>query len=282
MLEGRKILITGGTGTLGKELVRQLLKSDHNEIVVFSRNEVSQVEMKRGYPDAYYVIGDVRDKWAVECATKGVDVVLHMSAIKHVPLCEKQPQEALETNVLGTLNIIRESIRAGVKRVVNMSTDKAVDPISFYGLTKATTERLSLQANEISDTEFISIRSGNIFGSSGSVIPFFVNQVKQNNSITLTDGSMTRFFILVQDLAEYIIKSVDFEAGKIYCPDSMKSFKMATVAEAVKELYGNKDTVIKEIGIRKGEKMHEFLNGVRSDENPGTIEELKELFLKWQ
>lgn len=280
MLKNSKILITGGTGTLGRELARQL--ADCKEVVIFSRNEVAQVEMKRKYPKFKYVMGDVRDDWAVDCVMRGVNYVFHLAAVKSVPICEQQPQEALQTNVIGTLNVVREAIKKGVTRVVNMSTDKAVEPSSFYGLTKAISEKVVLNANDISNTEFINIRSGNIFGSSGSVIPFFVKQVKEKNCITLTDGNMTRFFISTEDIAKFLIKACEeFKEGETYAPENLKSFKMSDVAEVAKELYGNEDTLIKEIGIREGEKMHECLNGISSEEVLGTKEDLTYLFMTW-
>ena len=282
MLKNSRILITGGTGTLGQELVRQLPNYGCKEIVVFSRNEVAQVEMKRIYPNVTYVIGDVRDQWAVACAMKNINHVFNLAAIKSVPLCEQQPQEALQTNVNGTLNVIKESIKKGVKRVVNMSTDKASDPISFYGMTKALAERMVLQANELSRTEFINIRSGNIFGSSGSVIPFFVNQARKGDNITLTNGDMTRFFITVEDIASYMIQACnEFPARNTYTPSGMKSFKMMDIAEVVKELYGKPETTIKEVGIRMGEKMHECINGISSENNLGSRDDLENIFVQW-
>jgi len=274
-----KVLITGGTGTLGTEIIKQMYGK--YDITVFSRNEVFQVEMKRNFSNVNFIIGDVRDEWAVECASRGMKYIIHLAAIKHVPICEQQPKEAVETNINGTSNVIKAAIRNSVHTVINISTDKAVNPTSLYGLTKAVAERLAVMANIINTTRFITVRSGNIFGSSGSVIPFFINQVKKNNTIPLTNGRMTRFFILAEDLALDIINLLTAEPVLFYELKSIISFRMRDIAEVIKELYGNDDTIIKKIGMRDGEKMHEELNGVSSYDVVDSKHKFKEMLIKW-
>lgn len=252
MYKNKRILITGGTGSLGYELVKQLRDFDCREIIVFSRNEVAQIEMKRKYTDVIYTIGDIRDKSSIKKACKGVDVVFHLAAIKHVPICEKQPLEAIKTNIIGTNNVI-ESCNG---KLISMSTDKAVNPSCVYGYTKAISESLVLNNNGIN------IRSGNIWGSSGSVVPFFINQIKFKNNITLTDGEMTRFFILPNDLVRFMLETVELRPSGTYFPSNMYSFRMRDVAEMLLEKYGNKMATISEIGARPGEKTHESLDGI--------------------
>ena len=262
-----KVLITGGTGTLGVALASKI-KAD--EVVIFSRNEHNQVKMKKKFPDFTYVIGDVRDYKSIKYASKGAHTIFHLASIKHVSVCEDQPMEALKTNVFGTANVIKAAQKNGC-RLVNISTDKAENPSSFYGITKLMAERL------IQKYGYMSMRSGNIFGSSGSVIPLFIDQIRKNNAITLTNGNMTRFWILAEDLADVLIK---MSYGGTHLP-KLKSYTMFQVADAVKELYGDKETEIKEIGAKYGEKMNEFLYGESSSDCLSTYEELIKMFKKW-
>jgi FlaA1/EpsC-like NDP-sugar epimerase len=273
MYSNSRILITGGTGTLGQELARQLTDYNCKEIIIFSRSEVAQVEMKRKLPMLTYVIGDIRDESSIKKACKKVDIVFHFAALKHVGLCEKQPMEAVKTNILGTANVIN-SCRG---RLVFMSTDKAVNPISVYGNTKSIGEGLVLQERGIV------IRSGNIFGSSGSVIPLFISQVKNGKPITLTDGEMTRFFITADNLIKFILTTTESKSSGIYFPLTMRAFKMRDVAEAVIELYGDASYIefsgIIEGGAKEGERMHESVDGITySNEFLGTRDEFKKMF----
>lgn len=251
MFANSRILITGGTGTLGQELAAQLMGYNCSEIIIYSRNEVAQVEMKRKYP-LTYLIGDIRDAKAIRKACRGVDMVFHLAAIKHVSICENQPLEAIKTNIIGTQNVIN----ACRGKIISMSTDKAVNPTCVYGYTKAINERLVLNFGGTN------IRSGNIFGSSGSVIPYFINQVKIKNEITLTDGNMTRYFIKVADLVNFMLHSVYKDSGT-YWPEDISSYRMLDIANEIMNRYGNGDTKIIEIGARPGEKLHESLDGVR-------------------
>jgi UDP-N-acetylglucosamine 4,6-dehydratase len=269
MFNKSRILITGGSGTLGTELAKQLMDYNCADIIIFSRSEVAQVDMKRRFPNLTYVIGDIRDKKAVKEACKGVDIVFHLAALKHVTICENQPLEAVKTNILGTQNVIDSC-----GRVIFMSTDKAINPVCVYGYTKAIGEKIVSQANGIS------IRSGNIFGSSGSVIPLFISQAKNKKPITLTDGDMTRFFIPVHELARFLLWVTESKPTGIYFPSEMNAFKMRDVAEVITELYGS-DAGIVESGAKVGERKHETLDGIHySNELLGTKQDLKEMF-KW-
>lgn len=255
-----KVLITGGTGTIGRALAEQL-----GTAIIFSRNEKNQVEMQREFPNCEYILGDVRDYKAIKEAAKGVNKIYHLAAIKHIDICEKQPLEALKTNVFGTYNVIKAAKKNGCK-VVFMSTDKAENPTSVYGATKLLAEIAIERAG------FRAVRSGNIFGSSGSVIPFFIKKVREENIIPLTDGSMTRFWILAEDICMALIE------GK---RGAFMSFTMSSIAEAVKKLYGNSETRIIEVGKRAGEKIHETIYGDCSADNISPDYELIEMFKKW-
>jgi FlaA1/EpsC-like NDP-sugar epimerase len=257
MFNDKRILITGGTGTVGQELTRGLLGSwSPEEIVIFSRSEISQVEMKATFNDSRlnFKIGDIRDKEAVLGACKGIDYIFHLAAIKHIGICEHQPHEAIKTNILGAVNVINSAFSCGVAKVVNMSTDKAVNSSSSYGDTKAIAEKL------FKASRYINIRSGNVFGSSGSVVPLFRNQVKNFNQILLTDSRMTRFFVSIRDIADFLLRVMRRgEDGNTYIMDDMKSFLLRDLAEIIIKNEGGVGTTIKETGARAGEKLHEYL-----------------------
>lgn len=260
----QRAFITGGTGTVGKELVKQLYGT--SEIVVFSRNEVAQVEMSRQYPDIKYIIGDIRDRRALKESIQPGDRIYHLAAIKHITICDKQPHEAILTNVFGTENIVKIAKRKNCE-LVFLSSDKAEEPTCIYGSTKLIGERIVLAAG------FAVVRSGNIFGSSGSVIPLWIKQLNETNTIYLTDKNMTRFFINVSDLVGYIIIS----KNGIFIPHT-SSFKMIDLATYIIAKYGNLDSIISIIGVRQGEKLHEKLDGISSEDCIGSYEQLKSLF----
>lgn len=274
MYENAKILITGGTGSWGNELTKKLLQYNPKEIRIFSRNEFSQVMMQRKFndhPSLTFIIGDVRDYEAVEAACKGIDFVFHLAALKHVPICEFQPEEALKTNVTGTENIIRASIKNGVKKVIDVSTDKAVDPINFYGMTKSFGEKLMLRANDYSeDTRFVCIRGGNVLGTNGSVVPLFKSMILEGKDITLTSREMTRFFLTVSEAIDLLLKaSEESIGGEIYVM-KMKACRILDLAEVLIEELATTSVSINEVGIRSGEKLHEVL--VSSHEAPFTYQ----------
>ena len=200
MYKNSTILVTGSTGSWGHELVMQLLKHDTKKIIIYSRNESAQVAMKRAFEDQRlsFCIGEVRDKEALSRACRGVDYLFHLAALKHVPVCEDQPYEALKTNVLGTQNVTEAAIENGVKKVINISTDKATNPSNFYGMTKSIGEKLIIYANLLkTPTRFVCIRGGDVLGTNGSVIHLLEQQIRETGQIGLTHKDMTRFFLML-------------------------------------------------------------------------------------
>jgi len=263
MFKDTKIAITGGSGSWGRELTRQLLEFKPKKIIIYSRGEISQVDMQRQFnnPLLEFVIGDVRDAKAVDMVfCKGIDYVFHCAALKHVPICENQPWEAIQTNIIGTMNLINASILHGVKKFVDISSDKSVAPINTYGFTKGIGERLSIQANCMTkDTEFICIRGGNVLGTNGSVIPYIINQIKTKNEVIITDSRMTRFFLTLQEAIALLFQATEVGIGGETYVMNMPSFYIKDLVEILIDYYGDEHTRIKEIGAREGEKIHEVL-----------------------
>lgn len=261
MFDNSRILVTGGTGSWGQTLTRLLLEEyNPKEIIIFSRGELQQVLMQRKFKNnkIRYIIGDVRDYEAVNFAMQGVDYVFHMAALKHVPICEDQPQEAIKTNIIGTNNIVNASILNKVKKVIDVSTDKAVEPINLYGMTKSVGEKVIIQANNLTDhTKFICIRGGNVMGSNGSVIPFFIEQIKSKEPITITDLRMTRFFLTLEEAIMLLFKASEDSIGGETFVMNMPACYISEIAKILVKTYG--DTEIKEIGMRPGEKLDEML-----------------------
>lgn len=270
MYENRIILITGGTGSWGQTLTKRLLKENVKEIRIFSRNELNQVYMQREFNDnrLKFIIGDVRDLNSLNLAMKNVDYVFHLAALKHVPICEIQPVEAILTNIGGTQNVIKASLENNVDRVIDVSTDKAVAPHNLYGMTKAIGEKLITNANLLSNnTKFVCIRGGNVIGSNGSVIPFFINQIQSNNLITITHKEMTRYFISLEEAIDLLIKAAEISFGGEIIVMNMPACKIIDLAEVLIEEYGNKKTAINYIGLRPGEKLHEELISNNESQN---------------
>ncbi len=267
------ILITGGTGSWGNELTRQLLeKYNPKQIRIYSRGEQRQVEMKRRFQDdrIQYYIGDVRDKDRLIMVMNGVDYVFHLAALKHVPVCEENPWEAVKTNIIGTQNIIEVAIENKVKKVIDVSTDKAVDPFNLYGVTKACGEKLVIAANLIDDTKFVCIRGGNVMGTNGSVIPLFKEQLFRLNEITITDEGMTRFLMRVEEAIELVLNAaVNSVGGEVFVMRT-PACKIINLAKVLINKLGDKNSKIKHIGIRPGEKLFEVL--VSKYEMPMTFE----------
>lgn len=262
-LNNSTFLITGGTGSWGLEIVKQIFDHNPKEIRIFSRNETRQVEMQQQFAndDRFkFIIGDIRDKEELMQACEGVDYVFHLAALKHVPVCEYQPFEAIKTNVLGTQNVIEAAIENDVKKVIYVSTDKVADPSNTYGITKALGEKLIIHANlKETNTKFICVRSGNVLGSSGSVIPIFKSQIKQFSQIGITDLGMTRFFLSIEDAVQLLFKAtINGKGGETYVMN-MPSIKIADLAKVLIESSGKKNIEIKEIGVRPGEKLNETL-----------------------
>ena len=254
------ILILGGTGSWGKQLVKELLNnSETSSIIVFSRNEYNQVIFKREFndPRIKFIIGDVRDYDAVFNACHNVDILYLLSALKHVPICEEQPNEAIKTNIIGTQNVIKASIVQRVSKVIDVSSDKAASPSNLYGMTKAVGEKLILNANKCSSTRFKCIRGGNVLGSNGSVCQLFIDQIKKDNVVTVTSKEMSRYFLTLEQAIKLLITACEFDADMLVM--KMPSCLIWDLARVLIEHYGNKDTKIIETGIRPGEKLHELL-----------------------
>jgi FlaA1/EpsC-like NDP-sugar epimerase len=263
LFKNKIILVTGGTGSWGYELVRQLLTYNPKEIRIFSRNESSQFAMKQDFdnnPILRFIIGDIKEKDTLIEACQEVDYVYHLAALKHVPVCEAQPIEALKTNVIGTQNVIDAAIICNVHKVVYISTDKASDPSNFYGLSKAMGERLIIHANTLNtNTKFVCIRGGNVLGTNGSVIHVFKRQIHEKQKVGITDLNMTRFFITVQDAVKLVFKATfDSLGGEIFIL-KMPTCKIIDLAHVLIEASNIENVQIEILGIRPGEKIHELL-----------------------
>jgi UDP-N-acetylglucosamine 4,6-dehydratase len=275
-LDDNVVLITGGTGSFGRRFVDTLLRRHRpRKVIVFSRDELKQSEMSRefGGKIVRYFIGDVRDLDRLRRAMHGVDIVVHAAALKQVPACEYNPFEAVKTNVIGGANVIDAAIDAGVKQVLALSTDKAVNPVNLYGATKLCAEKLFVQGNAYSGeggTRFSCARYGNVVGSRGSVIPLFLEQ-REAGTVTVTDERMTRFWITLQQGVDFVVKCLGvMEGGEVFVP-KIPSMRIMDLAAAVAP-----GCQVKFTGIRPGEKVHEVL--VSEDEAHHTIE-LDDLFL---
>lgn len=264
MFDNSSIFISGATGSWGQTLVSQLLaKYSPREIVCYSRGELQQVLMKRRFndPRLRFVIGDIRDFDSVVQATQKVDYIFHLAALKHVPVCEENVQETIKTNINGTTNIVNAAIQNRVKKVIDVSSDKAVEPVNLYGMTKAVGEKIIVQANDLTDrTQFVCIRGGNVMGSSGSVIPFFIEQIKAGGPVTITNMEMTRFFLTLDEAIGLLFKaSVDSIGGETFVMN-MPACYIRDLAQVLMDEYGSSE--IKETGMRPGEKIDEMLISV--------------------
>jgi len=274
MLDNSTIFITGGTGSWGNELCAQLLERySPKEIRIYSRGEHKQVEMKRVFgnnPKIKLIIGDVRDKNILGLAMKGSDYVFHLAALKHVPVCEENCWEAVLTNIYGTQNVIECAIENNVKKVIDISTDKAVDPFNLYGVTKACGEKLIINSNwnYNSQTKFVCIRGGNVMGTNGSVIPLFKKQIEQNNEVTVTDPSMTRFLMSTKEAINLVLDAVESSVGGEVFVMRMPSMSVEDLTKALIKMFGTEETKITVIGTRPGEKTSEVL--VSKNESPRT------------
>jgi FlaA1/EpsC-like NDP-sugar epimerase len=274
MFKNKVVFITGGTGSWGHELTKQLLEKDTpSEIRIYSRGEHKQVEMKQEFkhnPRLKFIIGDIRDKNILKMAMKGADYVFHLAALKHVPICEENCWEAVLTNIYGTQNVIECAIENDVLKVIDISTDKAVDPFNLYGVTKACGEKLVINSNinYTSKTKFVCIRGGNVMGTNGSVLPLFKKQIQNNNEITITDPTMTRYLMSTKEAIGLIFEAVNQSVGGEIFVMRMPATKVQNIAEVMIELFGNSNTKTKLIGARPGEKKHEVL--VSKNEVPRT------------
>ena len=274
MLNGKTILITGGTGSFGNHFTDYVLQHyKPKKIIIYSRDEFKQFQM-RGRLMKYdsvmrYFIGDVRDGARLRRALEGVDYVIHAAALKQVPACEYNPNEAIKTNIHGAMNVIEAALDTGVKRVVALSTDKAVNPVNLYGGTKLVSDKLFIAANSYSgykDTRFSIVRYGNVAGSRGSVIPFFRSLVEKGETeLPITDFEMTRFWISLEQGVQLVIKAlVESKGGETFIA-KIPSFKITDLAKAILS-----DCTMREVGIREGEKLHEVM--ITKENAPYTYE----------
>jgi UDP-N-acetylglucosamine 4,6-dehydratase/UDP-glucose 4-epimerase len=264
VFQGKKVLITGGAGSLGQALAKRLLTLEVDIVRIFSRNESKQIEMESKFSDdrLRFLLGDVRDVQRLTRASEDIDYVFHTAALKHVPKIEYNPFEAINTNVLGSQNVLEACLHANVEKAICIGTDKAVSPLNTYGATKLLMEKLFVTANNYLDpqkhrTKFIAARYGNVFASSGSVIPKFIEQIKNNQKITITDLNMTRFSITMDQALDFILNAIQSGKGsEIFVPD-IKSYSILTLRDALSEIFGKIDE--ETIGIRPGEKLDEVL-----------------------
>ncbi|MBF0485509.1 MAG: UDP-N-acetylglucosamine 4,6-dehydratase (inverting) [Candidatus Omnitrophica bacterium] len=261
-MDGKTILVTGGTGSFGRKFTETVLKNyKPKKLIIFSRDEFKQYEMGKIFPESRYpvryFIGDIRDRGRLNRAFEGVDYVVHAAALKQVPALEYNPMEAVKTNVLGADNIVDAAIDTGVKKVVALSTDKAVNPANLYGATKLVAEKTFIAANAYGGgrVKFSAVRYGNVVGSRGSVIPFFVNLKKEGcREYPITDERMTRFWITLEQGVDLVLKALhESVGGEIFIP-KIPSMRVVDLAKALEP-----DCVLKNIGIRPGEKIHESL-----------------------
>lgn len=276
IIDGKTILVTGGTGSFGKCFTKYVLAHyNPKKIIIYSRDEYKQFIMQNNFKSIdtenklRFFIGDVRDKERLERALEGVDYVIHAAALKQVPACEYNPSEAIKTNINGAQNVIDACLNRGVSKVVALSTDKAVNPVNLYGGTKLVSDKLFIAANAYAgdkDTCFSIVRYGNVAGSRGSVIPFFQNIIDKNGSdLPITDYRMTRFWISLTQGVELVIKALEEAKGGETFISKIPSFKITDLAQAMKP-----GCEMPEVGIREGEKLHEVM--VTVEDSPNTYE----------
>ncbi|WP_034680853.1 SDR family NAD(P)-dependent oxidoreductase [Caldalkalibacillus mannanilyticus] len=281
----KKIVVTGGTGSIGENIVRSLIQYHPRQIIVFNRDDSKQYLMQKKYlleKKISYYLGDIRDYQSVENVTKGADIVFHAAALKQVPICEENPYEAIRTNIVGCQHIIQAAIKNNVDTVINVSTDKAVNPTNTMGATKLIAEKLFKNANNLLEnnkTRFASVRFGNVLGSRGSVIPLFLDQARTGQPITLTSPEMTRFFMTIPQAVELMLKAGFLcQGGEVFI-FKMSAIRLEELIQAMK-LYCQKKgwpiPTVKEVGVREGEKIYEELLSLHEQ---GFLAENKEMYL---
>ncbi len=262
----KKILITGATGSIGSEITKKLLSKNCKVIRALSNDENGLYDLSQEISNQKkirFIHGDISDLERCILATEDIDIVIHAAALKHVPLCEYNPFEATKTNVIGTQNLVMASLKNNVKKFLHVSTDKVVDPISCMGATKLLAERIVTNGNLIKGSKktiFSCARFGNIIGSRGSVLPLFINQIKNNKSLTVTHKNMTRYFIGIKEAINVLSNCIDqMRGGEIFIPNNLKIFKILDLAKALKIYYKKPNIKIRFSGIRQGEKLFEKL-----------------------
>lgn len=269
MLKDKVVLVTGGTGSFGKKFTKKALELGVKKIIVFSRDELKQYEMKQQFQDnrVRFFIGDVRDKERLNRAFDGVDIVIHAAAMKHVDACEYNPFEAIKTNIHGAQNIIEAAIDSGVERIIALSTDKACSPVNLYGATKLASDKLFVAANAYTGakkTMFSVVRYGNVVGSRGSVVPFF-KKIRETGTVPITDERMTRFWITLDQGVQFVVDSLErMHGGEVFVP-KIPSMNIMDLAKAIAP-----DCKYEIIGIRPGEKLHEAM--IMEDDARHTVE----------
>lgn len=270
------LLITGGTGSFGHAVLRRLLDSDLSEIRIFSRDEKKQDDMRKHYADTKlkFYLGDVRDRRSLAPAFRSVDYCFHAAALKQVPSCEFHPMEAVLTNVIGAANVVDAAIEAGVKRLVCLSTDKAVYPINAMGISKAMMEKVMVAASRgltSSDTVICGTRYGNVMASRGSVIPLFVNQIQAGRPITVTDPAMTRFMMTLADAVELVLYAFEHGNNGDIFVQKAPAATVGVLADALREVMDRRDHPVQVIGTRHGEKLYETLLSREEFANAGDL-----------
>lgn len=266
MFKDKTLLITGGTGSFGNAVLRRFLSSDIGEIRVFSRDEKKQDDMRKRYASSKlrFYLGDVRDDRSIAAAMRGVDFCFHAAALKQVPSCEFHPMQAVRTNVLGTENVLSAALAHGVKRTICLSTDKAVYPINAMGVSKAMMEKVAVAASRDFAAAGVTVcgtRYGNVMASRGSVIPLFVNQILEGRPITVTEPSMTRFMMTLEDAVELVLYAFGQGANGDIFVQKAPAATVETLVEALLQLFERPDHPVQIIGVRHGEKLYESLLG---------------------
>ena len=267
MLDNKSILITGGTGSFGQKFTETLLsRYNPRKVIIFSRDEQKHFAMSQRfpaskYPCMRYFIGDIRDKSRLEMAFSDVDYIVHAAAMKHVPLSEYNPIECVRTNIMGAQNIIEAATSTGVKKVVALSTDKACNPVNLYGATKLASDKLFISANNYARARYSVVRYGNVIGSKGSVVPFFL-KLKNEKKLPITDIRMTRFWITLQQSVDFVLARLeDMIGGELFVP-RIPSMRITDLAKAI-----NPEAEFEIVGIRPGEKLHEIMISVDDARN---------------
>lgn len=255
VLTGKTVLITGGTGSLGRKLTERILECQPKKLIIFSRDEFKQSEMARAFPEPRYFLGDVRDVGRLNQALAGVDYVIHAAALKQVPALEYNPEEAIKTNIQGSMNVISACNANDVRKCVFVSTDKAVNPVNLYGATKLCAEKLFIAANAYNKTEFVCVRYGNVIGSRGSVIPLF-EKLRESGikKVPITSPDMTRFWLTLDEAANLVMLGLNISTGGWTLIPRAPAMKITDVARAIIP-----DCEFEIIGVRPGEKIHESL-----------------------
>jgi len=276
VFEGKRVLITGGTGSLGQALTKKFLETDVEAIRIFSRDELKQVQMQAEFKDKRlrFLIGDVRDKERLLRAFEDIQIVVHAAALKHVPVAEYNPFEAVKTNVNGSQNVLEACLDKNIEKAIAIGTDKAVSPLNTYGATKLLMERLFVSANFYKgrhrhDFKFLGVRYGNVLGSRGSIVPTIIKQIQEGKKITITDPTMTRFNITMEQALNLVFRALENgEGGQIFIP-KLKAYRVGDIRDAIKELLDAKNEE-ENISVRPGEKYHEVL--INKDEIRNTFE----------